>query len=52
MISKSYIKALTIHSILPVFVTSAMTTLIIAQLFFGIHSSEIESLEYDVSLFL
>ncbi|KAF8375667.1 hypothetical protein PRIPAC_82096, partial [Pristionchus pacificus] len=46
----SLAKALTIHSILPVFVTSAMTTLIIAQLFFGIHSSEIESLEYDIAV--
>lgn len=44
------IQALTIHAIVPIFVTTSLTVLASGQEVYNIHSSEIEGLLYDVSL--
>ncbi|GMR62848.1 hypothetical protein PMAYCL1PPCAC_33043, partial [Pristionchus mayeri] len=43
-------KALTIHALLPLYVTTAMGALTAAQLLFEMHTENIESLEYDFAV--
>ncbi|KAF8370429.1 hypothetical protein PRIPAC_76858 [Pristionchus pacificus] len=47
---ESLAKALTVHALMPAFVTTGLSILTVVQLFYGFHSTDIEGLFYDVAV--